>query len=359
MVLMSEQVRITAPLDPHCHLRDLEWTHKATFSSETAAALAGGYWAVFDMPNTPPSTITPQALERKLMAIAAAARCDWGVYYGASQADNTATYNQINHLTCGLKIFCNATTGNLLVETQEEQRRHIMAWNGKKPIAVHAEGETVDGILEIVRETGRQVHFLHISTQYEIERLRAAKAEGLPVTVGVCPHHLFLTEADEAHLGTFGQMKPGLKTSQDRDALWQALNDGVVDVIESDHAPHTAEEKQSSHPPFGVPGLETTIPLMMTAVDEMRVPLKTVIDCVSTNPRRIWGLEAPPETFCVVELGVTDYINASTMHTACGWTPFEGMKITARIAETWIRGRKAYHRGEVLAQPGEGANLFV
>jgi carbamoyl-phosphate synthase/aspartate carbamoyltransferase/dihydroorotase len=356
---MSELMRITAPLDPHCHLRDMDWSHKATFASETAAALAGGYWAVFDMPNTPPSTITPQALGKKLTAISAGARCDWGVYYGASQTNNTATYDQVDHLTCGLKIFCNATTGDLLVENQNDQYQHIKSWNGKRPVAVHAEGTTVDNILQIVRETGKPVHFLHISTKYEIDQLRAAKSQGLPVTVGVCPHHLFLTEADEAHLGAFGLMKPGLKTAKDRDALWQALNDGVVDVIESDHAPHTIAEKHSATPPFGVPGLETTIPLMLTAVHEKRVSLKTVVDCVSTNPRRIWGLEAPPETYCVIELGVRDVVRASSMHSACGWTPFEGMNVTARIAETWIRGKRAYSQGEVLAQPGEGVNLFT
>ncbi len=254
-------LRIPAMLDPHVHLRDLDWSHKATFASETGAALAGGYTAVFDMPNTPPPTVTRAALELKRASMTRQAVCDWGLYFGASHG-NQPEYDGIGGEVCGLKIYNNQTTGTLLIEDQAERDDHYRGWNTGKPIAVHAEGETVAQILELVRRYRKQTHFCHISTQYEIELLRAAKQERLPISIGVTPHHLFLTEADLPTLGSLGWMKPTLKTAADQAALWAALSDGVVDVVESDHAPHTLAEKQSAHPPYGVPGLETTLPLL-------------------------------------------------------------------------------------------------
>lgn len=355
---MSSLVRIAGMVDPHTHLRDLDWAHKATFASETAAAVAGGYWAVFDMPNTPPSTIDRPALERKLAAIRAGAVCDWGVYFGASQADNTAVYPDVVGEVCGLKMFCNATTGDLLIEDPAQREQHFRAWPAEKLIAVHAEGETVLDILRLVRLTGKRTHFLHISTAEEIGYLTQAKAEGLPVTIGVCPHHLYLTENDLPTLGAFGLMKPTLKTPHDRDSLWQALAAGVVDVVESDHAPHTHADKAAAKPAYGVPGLETTLPLMLLAVAEGRLTLERVVDLVADNPRRIWGLACPPDTYALVEVDARWTIEGAKLHSACGWTPFEGMNVQGRVCETWIRGQKVYDGESILAQPGSGRDLF-
>ncbi|MBZ0298934.1 MAG: hypothetical protein K8J31_04290, partial [Anaerolineae bacterium] len=221
--------RIAGMLDPHVHLRSLDWSHKATFASETAAALAGGYWAIFDMPNTPPSTIDLPALDRKLTEFSAQAHCDWGVYYGAAMSDNWRSYAEVADRVCGLKIYNNQTTGVLLIDDQAVRAQHYAAWPSDKIIAVHAEGETVLDILALVRQYRRRTHFCHISTAEEIGYLTAAKAEGLPITVGVCPHHLYLTERDVPTLGPLGLMKPELKTPADQAVLWQALENGVVD----------------------------------------------------------------------------------------------------------------------------------
>jgi carbamoyl-phosphate synthase/aspartate carbamoyltransferase/dihydroorotase len=369
---MSRLVQIPAMLDPHTHLRDLDWSHKATFTSETTAAVAGGYWAVFDMPNTPPATTDRPALDRKLGGMTAGAVCDWGVYFGASQTDNTAEYAQVEG-TCGLKIFNNSTTGDLLIADQAMRARHYAAWPslpspgrqgrlgegpGVRVIAVHAEDETVLDILALVRQHRKHTHFVHTSTAQEIAWLTAAKEEGLPITIGVCPHHLYLTEDDLRTLGPFGIMKPGLKTAADRDALWAALQSGVVDVVESDHAPHTLAEKQSAKPPYGVPGLETTLPLMLTAVHAGRLTLDRVIELVATHPRRIWGLTAPPNTYVLVDLDADWTIDRTGLHSACGWSPFEGMSVRGRVLETWIRGVKVWDGEQVRVQPGYGRNLF-
>lgn len=350
-------LRIPGPLDPHVHLRDLDWSHKATFGSETAAALAGGYTAVLDMPNTAPSTVDTGALVLKRARIDATARCDWGVYFGASQGGNEALYPQVASDVCGLKIYNNETTGTLLIEDQALRARHYAAWPGHKPIAVHAEGHTVADILALVRQYRKWTHFCHISTREEIDLLRDAKNEGLPVSIGVTPHHLWLTEADIATLGPLGLMKPTLKTAADRDALWQALADGTVDIVESDHAPHTLAEKSSDTPPYGVPGLETTLPLLFGAVKANRLTLEQVVEFIAHAPRRIFGLPCGDDTYTRVDTDAEYTIDSANLRGACGWTPFDGARVAGRIVEVVIRGERVFDGENVLVPPGFGHDL--
>jgi len=355
---MRGLLRIDGMLDPHTHMRDLDWAHLATFASETAAAVAGGYTAVFDMPNTPPTTTSPEALVIKQAALSASAVCDWGIYFGASQADNTRYYADVAAQSCGLKIFNNSTTGDLLIADQREREKHYAAWPSSKLIAVHAEEDTVLDILALVRQHRTPTHFLHICTAREIGYLRDAKAEGLPITIGVCPHHLYLTQDDEARLGGYGIMKPGLKTKADQEALWAALKEGLIDVIESDHAPHTIAEKESAKPPFGVPGLETNLPLMLLAAADGRVTLEQVTALLADNPRRIWGVPCPPETYTLIDLDADYVLTREMLRSACGWSPFEGMRLRGRVVETWIRGTKVYDGEKVTVSPGYGVDLF-
>lgn len=352
--------KIYGMLDPHTHLRDLDWAKKATFESETRAALAGGYTAVFDMPNTPPTTTTKDKMRHKLSYLDGSALCDYGVYFGASQDDNTTEYTHLRRV-CGLKIFCNATTGDLLIDDPEDQVLHVQSWSNGRVIAVHAEGKTVEQLLNIVRQCRKPMHFLHISTSAEIKMLRNAKEEGLPVTIGVCPHHLYLTQDDLGALGPLGLMKPELKTRRDANALWRALATGVVDVVESDHAPHTLDEKFNveGRPVYGVPGLETTLHLMLLAVREKRLELAQVVALLSENPRRIFGVPRNEGTYTLVDADLGCEIRNKSLQTACGWSPFDGMVAAGRVHEVWIRGTKVYDDGEYLVQPGYGQNLFA
>lgn len=352
------EIRIPGMLDPHVHLRGMEWSHKGTFASETAAALAGGYWAVFDMPNTLPSTIDPAALQHKVTEFGTQARCDWGVYYGAAMSENWRTYAEVADRVCGLKIYNNQTTGVLLIEDQAGRAQHYAAWPAHKIIAVHAEGETVLQILDLVRQHQKRTHFCHISTAEEIRYLTAAKEEGLPITVGVCPHHLYLTEDDLSVLGPLGLMKPELKTRADQAALWAALESGIIDVVESDHAPHTLDEKFSGKPTYGVPGLETTLSLLLLAVKEGRLTLERVVHLIAENPRRIWGIPCPADTYTLVEVDETRTVERTNLQTLCGWSPFEGMRVYGRIQSVMIRGQQVYDGETVLAQPGTGRNLY-
>ena len=352
------RIQIPGMIDPHTHLRDLDWAHKATFASETQAAIAGGYTAIFDMPNTAPSTVSEALLSDKLSRIDRAAHCDYGLYFGASQADNTSEYERIAARVCGLKIYNNSTTGDLLIESSAIRERHYRAWKTNRLIAVHAEDETVANILELVRKYRQPTHFLHISSEREIQLLTAAKNEGLPVTVGVCPHHLFLTEDDLTRLRGYGMMKPELKRKSDQRALWRAIRSGVIDIIESDHAPHTIAEKESDSPPHGVPGLETTLPLMMQAVKDGRLPMQRACDMLSRNVQRIWRVSPLPKTYTVVDTDHSYVIERGQLRSLCGWSPFEGMRVCGRVAEVWIRGHKVYDGEQVLSRPGFGRNLF-
>lgn len=350
---------IPGAVDPHVHLRDLEWSHKATVESETAAALAGGYWAVLDMPNTPPATTTHARLAAKAAHLARSARCDYGLYMGAGQHGNQAEYAAAWPTAVGLKLYCDATTGDLLVTDRAARLAHLRAWQAVSPgpVAVHAEGDTVADVLTLVRQLDVQVHFCHISAADEMAMLRAAKRDGLPISVGVTPHHLYLTDEDGARLGGYGRVKPPLRSGTDVAALWGAVADGTVDVIESDHAPHTRGEKESADPPYGLPGLETTLPLMVLAVREGRITEERLIELLATNAQRLFGLRPPRETWTLVDLAASWVIDERELHTAPGWSQFAGMRVWGRVREVRIRGRVAFDGEHVTAGPGSGQDV--
>jgi carbamoyl-phosphate synthase/aspartate carbamoyltransferase/dihydroorotase len=353
-------LRIPGAVDPHVHLRDMDWSHKATVERETAAALAGGYWAVLDMPNTPPNTVDAQRLRAKAAFVGERARCDFGLYLGAHGTSDDTGYAAAAPEAAGLKLYCDHTTGSLLLGDQEQRRAHLRAWGAvsDKPAAVHAEGDTLADVLQLVREERVRAHFCHVSLAAEVELLREAKADGLPISVGVTPHHLYLEASDHARLGGFGLVKPPLRTTADREALWAAVLDGTVDTIESDHAPHTRAEKASDDPPYGLPGLETTVPLMATAMRDRGLTDERLIALLATNAQRLFGLTPPPETWTLVDPDDSFVIADEDLRTSPGWSPFSGMRVWGRVREVSIRGHVAFDGERVLAEPGEGRRLL-
>ena len=353
-------LRIPGPVDPHVHLRDMDWAHKATVERETAAALAGGYWAVLDMPNTPPSTTSAERLRVKYDFVAARARCDFALYMGADQAADGSEYADGAPDAVGLKMYCDQTTGSLLLEDDDVRRWHLRAWAAatRRPVALHAEGETLAALVRLVRETGVRAHFCHVSQASEMALLREAKAEGVPISLGVTPHHLYLETADRERLGGFAMVKPPLRTAADREALWAAVLDGTVDTIESDHAPHTREEKASANPPFGLPGLETTLPLLVLAMRERSLTPDRLIELVATNAQGIFGLTPPPQTYTTLDTQSSYVISDEGLRCSSGWSPFSGMRVWGRVTEVRIRDRVVFDGQDVLAQPGEGRRLL-
>jgi dihydroorotase (multifunctional complex type) len=203
------------------------------------------------------------------------------------------------------------------------------------------------------------LHICHISTAHELTLIRDAKARGASVTCEVTPHHLFFTAEDETRLGSLAQMNPPLRSPEDADALWENLD--VIDCVATDHAPHTLEEKRGPTPPAGVPGLETALPLMLTAAHEGRLSLQEIARLMARGPARVFGLErkgriAPgyDADLTLVNPEMEWGIGERMLHTKCGWSPFEGRKVRGRVERVFLRGQEAYDHGEVLAQPGCG-----
>ena len=343
-------------IDPHVHLREPGATHKEDWDSGTAAALAGGFTAVLAMPNTQPPVANAKTLEIALAAAAAKARCDYAQYLGAGP-DNAETLAELAPRAAGLKMYLDQTYGPLRLDDMTLWMAHFENWPASLPIVAHAEGRTLAAVLLMASLYNRPVHLAHVSRKEEILLIRKAKEKGLPVTCEVAPHHLFLTAQDiDAMPGVGrGEVRPRLAAPEDQKALWENLE--VIDCFASDHAPHTLSEKDGPHPPPGFPGLETSLPLLLTAVHEDRLTIEDLVSRMVTNPRRIFQLPKQPETYIEIDPDETWQIRASQTYTRCGWTPFEGWQVRGRLARVVLRGATVYENGSVLAIPGSGSNL--
>ncbi len=346
--------KLTLPglIDPHVHLRDPGQIQKEDFFTGTSAALAGGYTTLLDMPNNQTPITTLNLLEEKMAIAKEKIVCDVGFYFG-SMGDNLDEFEKVHNKIMGLKLYLNHTTGNLMLD-KNNLSRVFSALPKLLPILVHAEGNAVLDVLQLVRETKHQTHFCHV-TSTELKLVIQAKEEGLPITCGVTPHHLFLTEDDAKTLGPYGLMKPALQNKKDTDFLWQNLE--KIDVIESDHAPHTLAEKQSDNPPFGVPGLETTLPLLLTAASENRLTTDDIIRLCHTTPAKIFRIPTDPTTKVVVDLNTEYQILNTNLYTKCKWSPFNGRAVKGKITRVILRGKTVFENGKILAEPGTGKIL--
>lgn len=256
--------KITLPglIDPHVHLRTPGQTHKEDFHTGSSAALAGGFTTIIDMPNNLQMIDSEKLLNEKIKIAKKKAVCDIGFHFG-SLGNNLNEFKKVQYKVIGLKLYLSQTTGGY-VHSLETLEQTFLAWGRKKVILVHAEDETLNFVIELMRKTGNKVHICHVGKKEELRKIIKAKEEGLKISCGVTPHYLFLTEHDIKRLGVFAKMKPPLGTKKDQEFVWKNLK--YIDLIESDHAPHTIEEKMSENPPFGVPGLETTLSLLLRLI---------------------------------------------------------------------------------------------
>ena len=348
---------ITLPglVDVHTHLRVPGGEHKEDFATGAAAALAGGITTILGMPNTSPPLSTPEVLASARATAATQIRCDVGLFAGASP-EHVDQLPELAPDAVALKIYLNDTYGPLRVEDVPTLRACFQRWPHQKLIAMHAERQSVAVGIGLAATYHRPVHFCHISRREEIELIADAKAQGLPVTCEVAPHHLFLDEEDARRLGPRGDMRPVLGSAGDVAALWDHLGE-TVDCIATDHAPHTLQEKAGPNPPPGVPGLETSLLLMLSAVAEGRLTLERLEAIMAHNPRRIFGLPEQPDTWVEVELGAPQVIGDEVVHSKCGWTPFAGMAVPGRVRRVVLRGEVAFADGQVCAAPGSGRLL--
>jgi dihydroorotase len=375
-------------IDTQVHFREPGLVHKEDLESGSRAAVLGGVTAVFEMPNTKPNTDSAEAIQDKLTRAHHRMWCDHAFYVGATN-HNAAALAELERLpgTAGVKIFMGASTGDLLV-AEDASLAEVLA-SGHRRVAIHAEdearmnaraGERVPGdpsshpvwrddesallatkrILKLARDAGRRIHVLHVTTPAELELLGRHKDIA---TCEVTPQHLTLA-GEEAYprLGTLAQMNPPIRSGAHRDGLWHWLQQGVPDILGSDHAPHTLEEKGKPYPdsPSGMPGVQTMLPLMLNHVAEGRTTLARVIDLTSAGPQRVFGIVGKGRIaigydadFSIVDLKARWTIEESWLASRSGWSPFTGMTLTGRPIGTVVRGQRVMWDG-ALASAAQG-----
>jgi carbamoyl-phosphate synthase/aspartate carbamoyltransferase/dihydroorotase len=353
-------LRLPGLIDPHVHLREPGQTHKEDWDSGTCAALAGGITLLLAMPNTKPPVFDASTLEVALSAARGKARCDYAQFLGAGAGN--ARWEATPDLpgrAAGLKMYLDSTFGELRLDAMSLWQEHFKTWQRDLPIVAHAESRSMAAVILMAAIHDRPVHIAHVSLKEEILLIRAAKESGIRVTCEVAPHHLFLTRDDipaisQGHPGR-GEVRPRLAAREDVDALWDNLE--VIDCFASDHAPHTLAEKDGDDAPPGFPGVETLLPLLLTAVAEGRLTLEQVIQRSVINPRRIFSLPEQDETWVEVDEDATYELHASDLHSRCGWTPFEGRQVRGRVRSVVLRGQEAVRDGQILVEPGYGKNV--
>jgi len=381
-------------IDSQVHFREpgLEW--KEDLETGARAAALGGVTAVFEMPNTEPTTTTPDMLNDKLARAKDRMDTDHAFYAGATN-ENADVLAEMERMTgcCGVKVFMGASTGSLLVESDEGVERVLRAI--KRRAAFHSEDEyrlaerrdlAVQGdwnshivvrdveaavsstrrLLRLARKTGKRIHVLHISTAEEMDLLRDAKDVA---SVEVLPNHLTLAAPDcYDRLKGYAQQNPPIREARHREALWRALNAGIVDVVATDHAPHTREEKARPYPasPSGTPGVQTFVPIMLNHVHEGRLTLRRFVELTSAGPQRVFGIankgriaEGYDADFTLVDLKRTETIRAEDGAAKCGWTPYDGETVTGWPVRTIVRGQTVMADGEITRKGGGKPVKFV
>jgi dihydroorotase len=370
-------------IDPQVHFREPGNEYKEDLSSGSRAAVRGGVTSFLEMPNTAPPTTTQAALDEKLALAAQKSVANYGFFIGATP-DNLEALNTVTP-ACGIKIFMGSSTGSLLVNRPEDLER-IFA-NGTRLIAVHAEDETrinarraqfagrtdpavhseirdnetarlaTELALTLSKKYQRRLHILHLSTREEVAMLRAGKPAW--VTAEAIPNHLFLNTADYARLGTLVQMNPPIRTPADNTALWGGLHDGIIDFIATDHAPHTLEEKKRAYPntPSGMPGVETSLPLMLTAMHEGRCTLAEIQKWMCSGPAEAYRipnkgkiLEGWDADLTLVDIDHTRPVRNEETFTKVRWSPWNGRELRGWPQYTIVNGEIAFDNGHIREQ---------
>ena len=374
-------------IDTQCHFREPGGEHKETLETGTLSAALGGVTGIFEMPNTDPLTITPEAMEFKLKKAHETSYVDFAFYFGgtAEYAEHLSEWENIDGV-CGIKIFMGASNGDLLSATDEEIDAIVA--NGKRVIAVHAEDESIMNenkvtilgdsndvamhykwrseesclnatkrIVTIAKKYSRKVHILHITTAQEMAFLKANKDIA---SAEVLANHLTLHAPDCYDMyGTLAQQNPPIREKHHQDALWAAVADGTVDIVASDHAPHTLDEKSGTYPntPSGTPGVQTLIPIMLNHVHEGRLSYERLVDLMAYGPYRIHKIKNKclirkgfNADFTVVDPKAEHIISNAEQASKSGWTPYDGKKVIGFPTMTIIGGKTIMRDGEITGR---------
>jgi dihydroorotase len=374
-------------VDSQVHFREPGLEHKEDLQSGSLAAVLGGVTAVFEMPNTKPLTTSAEMLADKVSRATGRMHCDFAFWVGGTR-DNAGDVSELERLpgAAGIKVFMGSSTGDLLVE--DDDGVFSILKNTRRRAAFHSEdefrlrerlGERVDGdpsshpvwrdeiaalqctqrLVSVARRARARIHVLHISTAEEIGFLAGHKDVA---TCEATPHHLTLSADDYATLGTLIQMNPPVRAVRHRDGIWQGISQGVVDVLGSDHAPHTLEEKAKPYPasPSGMTGVQTLVPIMLDHVNAGRLTIERFVDLSSHGPNRIFGMARKGRIavgydadFTVVDLKRRETITNAQAGSKAGWTPYDGRQVTGWPVGTIVRGMRVMWEGE-LAMSAQG-----
>ena len=380
-------------IDTQVHFREPGLTHKEDIAHGSKGAVLGGITGFFEMPNTNPLTLSAACLQAKLDIAAQNSYCNYAFYIGGSAA-NLGQLAQLEQLPgcAGIKVFMGSSFGDLLAE-QDELLLSILQ-DGKRRVAIHAEDEArlrarkpltandvrnhtvwrdsesaflaTQRIVALAQQARRPLHILHVSTAEEMQYLAAFKHW---LTVETTPHHLSLVAPDcYQQLGSLAQMNPPVREAWHQAALWQGISDGTVDILGSDHAPHTLAEKARSYPdsPSGMTGVQTLLPIMLNHVAAGRLSLLRLVDLISSNPARIFGLIGKGRLavgydadFTLVDLAAQRQIDNSWIASKVGWTPYHGTRVTGWPIATLINGKLVMHSDQVQGQPQGQAFRFA
>tara|TARA_Y100000310_G_scaffold281722_1_gene302414 strand:+ start:46323 stop:47522 length:1200 start_codon:yes stop_codon:yes gene_type:complete len=343
----KDKVIIPGLIDGHVHFREPGQTHKEDFLTGSMAAAAGGVTTVLDMPNTNPPTTNLQRLEEK-RKLAKKSVVNYGFHFGSTN-NNIAEIEKVKGVAA-VKVYMDYTTGDLILNNEDVLKK---IFSSNKTIAVHGENENILKALEFIQHGSNHVHFCHVSSKEELNYAKSKKINN-SVSVEVCPHHLFLTAKDVNTLQSFGEMKPSLKTEEDQKALWSGIHDGKVDTIATDHAPHTKEEKMEMNYPFGVPGCETMLPLLLNALKDKKITLKRIVELCCENPAKIFKIknkgfikEGYDADLTVVDLDLEKEVRNDELFTKCKWSPFDGWKLKGWPVTTVVNGNVIFDNGKV------------
>lgn len=361
-------------IDPHVHLRTPGAEYKENWETGAETAISGGITTVFDMPNNNPAVVDEKTFYNKKQIIDEQLKkinipLNYYLYIGAT-GDNKEEIIKLKDFIIGIKLFMGASTGDLLVADRTKQEKIFqLAGELDLVLALHAEDEAeiqkqkanfvnpsisdhskirsreaaiqaVKDAIEMAQKYNTKIYICHVSTREELDLIRIAKKIGTKVYAEVTPHHLFLSENDYDHLGTLGQMNPPLRTKDDQEALWQAISDGTIDTIGTDHAPHTLGEKAKNYPdsPSGVPGMETSLPLLLNAYNQNKISLEKIVELTKTNIEKIFHLP-PNHDWTIVDLDWGKEVKNTNLKTKCGWSPFAGQKLRGWPIATIINNK--------------------
>lgn len=398
-VVIDAQGKALLPglIDDQVHFREPGLTHKGDIGSESRAAVAGGITSFMEMPNTRPTTTNHDALEKKLAIASRTAYANYAFYLGATNTNIEAVKSLDPHKTCGVKVFMGASTGDMLVDdpkTLEEifagspilvathcedtptivanETRFRKKFGDDVSIRHHADIRSREACLKssslavnLAKRHGTRLHVLHLTTADEMALFSTAPADSKSITAEVCAHHLFFNSFDYDTHGTGIKCNPAIKSEADRQALLQAIQDGRIDVIATDHAPHTLEEKQRSYfqAPSGLPLVQDALPSLLEHYHRGDLTLPLIVEKTSHAVARLFNLrdrgyirEGYWADLVLVNLDQSHTVKKETVLARCGWSPFEGYRFQSTVDLTIVNGQIVYHNGQV-ADPPRGLPL--